>query len=150
MREIEVRQERDNRPLAPSVLAALLVLAVLAGWWCFAGKVRQFREASDRGETAAAAELDRRAGSYAEAVVDAGARTSDDRLRTLAAELGVDVREVRREPELSLVVESTEAYGPWPSGLLQLCHRLDFRALGTPDAGFDLVRLPSCPTPPTP
>ncbi|MEG3633320.1 hypothetical protein [Micromonospora palythoicola] len=68
--------ERDNRPWAPSVLAALLVLAAVR--WCFAGKARQLREASARGETAAAAELDRRA------------------------------------------------------------------------AGFDLVRLPSCPTPPTP
>ncbi|GIJ34195.1 hypothetical protein [Micromonospora sediminimaris] len=145
-----MRQERDDRPWAPSVLAALLVLAVLAGWWCVAGKMRQFREASDRGEAAAAAELDRRVGDYAEAVIAAGAGTSDDRLRTLAAEQGMDVWEIRREPELSLVVQSTEAYGPWPDGLLQLCHRLDFRALGAPDAGSDLVRLPSCPTPPTP
>ncbi|MBX7264749.1 hypothetical protein KIF24_00890 [Micromonospora sp. Llam7] len=62
----------------------------------------------------------------------------------------MDIWEIRREPELSLVVESTEAYGPWPDGILQLCHRLDFRALGAPDAGFDLVRLPTCPAPPTP
>ncbi|NGM16178.1 hypothetical protein [Verrucosispora sioxanthis] len=145
-----MRQQRDDRPWAPSVLAALLVLAVLAGWWCVAGKMRQHREANDRGETAAAAELDRRAGSYAEAVVAAGAGTSEDRLRTLADEQGVEVWQIRREPELSLVVESTEPYGPWPDGLLQLCHRLDFRALGTPDADFDLARLPSCPAPPTP
>ncbi|BCJ59757.1 hypothetical protein [Micromonospora endophytica] len=145
-----MRQERERRPWTPSLLAALVVVAVLAGWWCVAGKLREQREARDRGETSAAAELDRRAGSYAEAVVAAGAATSDDRLRTLAAEQQVDVWEIHRKPELSVVVESSEGYGPWPKSILRLCHRLDFRALGEAAAGFEVVRLPDCPAPPTP
>ncbi|PZG22173.1 hypothetical protein C1I95_05755 [Micromonospora craterilacus] len=132
------------------MLAGLLVIGVLVGWWCFAAELREFREARRDGAVTAGTELDQRAGRYAEAVLAAGEQVPDDRLRALAAEHEVDVWEIRREPELSLVIEASEGYGRWPQGTLRACHRLDFRALGAPAAGFELARLPACPTPPTP
>ncbi|GIJ21922.1 hypothetical protein [Micromonospora lutea] len=145
-----MRQERNKRSWTPSVLAGLLVVGVLVAGWFIAAELREFREAQGDGAALAEAELDRRATRYAEAVLAVGDPVPDDRLRTLAADHDVQLWQTRREPELSLVIEASEGYGRWPQATLQLCHRLDFRALGTPDAGFDLVRLPSCPTPPTP
>ncbi|WP_204037983.1 hypothetical protein [Micromonospora qiuiae] len=65
--------------------------------------------------------------------------------------------EVRQEPDNGrgrrrcwLPCWSVESHGPWPDALLQLCRRLDFRALGTAVAGFEVVRLPvGPPAPPT-
>ncbi|MFY1618286.1 hypothetical protein [Micromonospora sp. WMMD736] len=139
----------DGRSWAPAVLVAVVALA-FAGFFV-AIEVASRRAAADTSaqEAEAEAAVTRNAQAYAAAVVAIGDPTpTDERLAAVAEGAQVEVREVRRVPDLVLTV-----YGSAPFGVVfgvshvNACHRVTFHDLGTARAGSDVERLAACPTP---
>ncbi|MFF0313066.1 hypothetical protein ACFYPH_00240 [Micromonospora sp. NPDC005252] len=139
----------DQRSWAPAVLVAVLALA-------FAGvlvaiEVGSRRSAADTRaeEVEAEAAVTRNAQAYGAAVVVTGDPTpTDDRLAAVAEGARVEVREIRREPDLVVVVYGSAPYGAvFGVGHVTDCHRVTFHDLGTAAAGSAVERLADCPPP---
>lgn len=144
------------RRRAPQILAALVVglIAGTLGVVLLADRsldrrAAESREDRERSERRIAASVDEFAGAV---VAARQPRLTDDRLREIAEERRLVLRETSRSPELVLTVEGADAVGVlFGVDNVRVCHRLEFRDLGTPSAGYARTPLPSCPTvPPAP
>ncbi|MFI1192669.1 hypothetical protein ACH4T9_05285 [Micromonospora sp. NPDC020750] len=142
------RRPDEREPLAPGVLTALLLIAFVGGAVWLEAKARQHGKASRAGEARAEAALAQRAREYGDAVLATGATApTDDRVLAIADEMGVEVREIHRTPDLSVVLHDAQGHGPGPlPTVVTQCHRITFRhpAVATPAAQVEL--LPTCPT----
>jgi hypothetical protein len=139
----------DGRSWTPAVLVAVLALAF--GGVLVAIEVASRRAAADTSAQEAEAEVavTRNARAYGAAVVATGDRApTDERLAAIAEGTQVEVREVRRTPDLVVTV-----YGSAPFGVVfgvshvNACHRVTFHDLGAARAGADVERLEVCPPP---
>ncbi|WP_320067696.1 hypothetical protein [Micromonospora sp. RTGN7] len=130
------------------VLTALLLLAFGGGAVWLEVKARQHGEASRAGEARAEAALAQRAREYADAVLATGAMPpTDDRVRAIADEMGAEVWEIHRAPDLSVVLHDSQGHGPGPlPGVLTRCHRITFRHPAVAEPTVQVEPLPTCPT----
>ncbi|MFI6783994.1 hypothetical protein [Micromonospora sp. NPDC050276] len=144
-----------GRSRPPVVLMVVLALAIVGV--AVAIEVGTGRLAADSRAKEARAEADvtRDAQAYAAAVVAAGEPApNDDRLAAVAEGTGVQIREVRRQPDLLVIVYGSARFGTlFGAGSFAACHRVTFHDLGTAAAGSVVERLADCPPPapePTP
>ncbi|WP_435205472.1 hypothetical protein [Micromonospora sp. bgisy143] len=143
------RRQPERRSWAPAVLVAVLALAFAGVLVAIEVGSRRIGADTRAEEAEAEAAVTRNAQAYGAAVVATGDATpSDERLAAVAEGTQVEVREVRRVPDLVVTV-----YGSAPFGVVfgvshvNACHRVTFHDLGTARAGSDVERLESCPTP---
>ncbi|WP_422737345.1 hypothetical protein ACN263_28720 [Micromonospora sp. WMMD729] len=139
----------DGRSWAPAVLVAVLALAFAGVLVAIEVGSRRIGADTRAEEAEAEAAVTRNAQAYGAAVVATGDATpSDERLAAVAEGTPVEVREVRRVPDLVVTV-----YGSAPFGVVfgvshvNACHRVTFHDLGTATAGSAVERLAVCPTP---
>ncbi|MFG1840779.1 hypothetical protein ACGFH8_20450 [Micromonospora sp. NPDC049175] len=139
----------------PAVL--VIVLALVIAVPTVAIEVGFRRMATDgRAEQARAeADVTRFTQAYADAVVaDGDPAPTDDRLAAVAEDARVQVREVRRLPDLTVIVYGEALFSRMYSvSRSDVCHRVTFHDLGTAAAGSVAERLADCPPPvpgPTP
>jgi hypothetical protein len=140
-----------NRWLYRLVFAtSVLVVAVVVTPIFLASRLsHQAADSAEKSRIRADARIITQVNEYADAIVAGrAADLSDYRLDELTNARGVTIQEIVPRPALSLVVESTAAYGSGPFGISNLegCFRLTFHQLGTSLAGYESVRLPACPT----
>ncbi|SCE88571.1 hypothetical protein GA0070607_2805 [Micromonospora coriariae] len=137
-----------RRSRTPVVLAVVLGLALVGVVVAIEVGTRRMAADSRAEEAGAEAAVTRDAQAYAAEVVATGdPAPTDDRLAAVADGTGVQVREVRRRPDLSVIVYGTARFGTmFGAGNVAACHRVTFHALGTAAAGSVVERLSDCPS----
>lgn len=140
-----------RRPVGPAgpPLALMVVLALIIVGVPVAIGVASTRWAADSRakEARADADVTRDAQAYAAAVVAAGEPApSDDRLAAVAEGTRVHIREIRRLPDLLVIVYGSARFGAlFGAGTVAACHQVTFHDLGTASAGSVVERLAACP-----
>ncbi|MFI5926293.1 hypothetical protein ACIA3K_09905 [Micromonospora sp. NPDC051543] len=139
----------DQGPWAPAVLSAVLALAMAGVLVTIEVGRRRVATKSRASEAAAEATVTRNAGAFGDAVVATDDPTpTDERLAVVAEGTQVEVREVRRAPDLVVTVYGSAPYGTMFGRVsVDACHRVTFHDLGAARAGADVERLEACPPP---
>ncbi|MEV4119506.1 hypothetical protein [Micromonospora sp. NPDC049645] len=139
---------RSGPPVVLMVVLALIIVGVAVAIEVGTARLASNSRAK---EARAEAEVTRDAQAYGAAVVAAGdPAPTDDRLAAVAEGARVQVREVRRLPDLSVTVYGSARFGTlFGAGSVAACHRVTFHDLGSAAASSVVERLADCP-PPTP
>ncbi|MEU0551254.1 hypothetical protein [Micromonospora sp. NPDC005979] len=136
-------------PWAPAVLSAVLAFAFVGVLVTIEVESRRVAAKSRASEAAAEATVTRNARAFGDAVVATDDPTpTDERLAVVAEGTRVEVREVRRAPDLVVTVYGSAPYGTMFGRVsVDACHRVTFHDLGAARAGADVERLEVCPPP---
>ncbi|MEU7614110.1 hypothetical protein [Micromonospora sp. NPDC049204] len=139
----------------PAVLVVVVALAIAGPVVAVEVWMRRMAADSRVEQAEAEATMTRVTQAYADAVVaDGDPAPTDDRLAAAAEGMGMQVREVRRLPDLMVIVYREEPVSAMISvSMVYVCHRVTFHDLGTAAAGSVSERLADCPPPvpwPTP
>ncbi|MGC4769584.1 hypothetical protein ACLQ25_11455 [Micromonospora sp. DT44] len=139
----------DQGPWAPAVLSAVLALAMVGVLVTIEVGRRRLAAKSRASEAAADASVTRNARAFGDAVVATGDPTpSDEGLAAVAEGAQVEVREVRRSPDLVVILYGSAPYGTmFGRANVDACHRVTIHDLGTARAASDVERLDECPPP---
>ena len=141
---------RTKIAMVAGLLAFLVLLACpVAGYLVIRHELGERQAQSEADRARAEAVVEQRVRDFAEVVIrQADPDLDDDRLAELPPDPQVTVREVRREPELLVVVRSEEPYASgWMAGKrsVQACLEIEFSGLGSPAAGYELREVARCP-----
>ncbi|WP_405429098.1 hypothetical protein [Micromonospora sp. NBC_00617] len=139
----------EQRSWAPAVLVVVLALVIAGVLVAIEAGSRRLAADTRAKEAGAEAAVTRDAQAYGAAVVAAGdPAPTDERLAAVAEGARVEVREVRRAPDLVVVVYGSAPVGTlFGAGNVTVCHRVTFHDLGAATAGSAVERLADCPPP---